>query len=152
MSRYVISPMDLICTVGQDAAYQFWCTDHRGEPFPMEPPAVLTVKDKLGQTLFETHGMPTSSSDSTPDPMNDAVLVTSPSNGMLQVTIPRGMSRDWSPGIHHYDVWATITDQDAQLTSAGGTLIPIFPMGQQLPIAQGRFIIISRTSELEDVE
>lgn len=150
MSRYVISPMDLLCTVGQDAAYQFWCTDHRGEPFPMESPAMLTVKDSIGQTLFQTAAMPTNPADFTPNPMLEAMIVAVPVNGMLQVTIPRGMTRDWFPGTHTYDVWATVYDYDSALTTVQGELVPIFPMGQQVPIAQGRFIIRSRTTHLEE--
>jgi hypothetical protein len=134
MSRYTVSERDLICTVGMDYACQFWATDHRGEPLPMTIPCKLSVVDALGQQLFETEA-------ENPDPLADAVLTAAPENGVLQLTIPRAMSADWFPGSLTYDVWATIIDDEAAT---------YFPNGQQMPISKGRFIIVRRTTELED--
>jgi hypothetical protein len=134
MSRYTLQERDLICTVGQDCAWQFWATDHRGEPIPMTFPAKLSVVDGLGQQLFETE-------TEDPDPLADAMLTVSPENGVVQLTVPRGLSADWFPGSLTYDLWATVIDDEAAT---------YFPNGQQMPISKGRFIIQRRTTELED--
>ena len=133
MSRYTLAESDLVVTIGMDFACQFWATDHRAEPLPMTSPCKLTVKDSLGQTLFETEW-------ENPDPLANAMLTASPENGVLQLTIPRALSADWSAGILYYDVWATVIDGEAAA---------YFPNGQQLPIAKGRFHIRKRTTELE---
>ena len=150
MSRYTLVENDLVITIGMDFACQFWVTDHRGVQFPMDLPARMTVKDNLGQVLFETAGSPGTVYEQPPDPLTEAVLVTSPTAGMMQVTIPRGLTSYWTAGTYYYDIWATINDTDSQLVGATGAQQPIFPTGQQLPITKGRFIIRNRTTNMED--
>lgn len=138
MSRWTVNDDDLIVTVGQDVAFQFWITDHRGQPVPIAEPARMCVRDRLGMILFETSGPYTG----TPDPLQDPILMVSDVNGMVQVTLPRGLTSRWTPDRHRYDVWATVVDADN---------IALFPEGQQAPMAAGTFIIRTRTTVMEDL-
>lgn len=143
MSRWTLQEQDLIITIGMDYAVQFWLTDHRGESIPVERPARMTVKDSLGQVLFDAETIDSDGTSLPPglDPLTEAYLVTSPVNGMVQLTLPRGLTQLWAPGTRFsYDLWATVYDG-----GAGGA----FPTGQQLPVARGRFILQSRVTQME---
>lgn len=138
MSRYTINETDLVCTVGMDFTFQLWVTDHRGEALRMDRPAKMTVRDNLGQILFETDSGEDADGN---DVLTDALVLTSPENGVMQVTIPRSMTKHWSPNSAcTWDAWATIND---------GGATTFFPEGQQIPVARGRFIIRGRTTIME---
>lgn len=141
MSRYTLQGQDVVVTIGMDFAIQWWLTDHRGESVPVERPARLMVKDALGQVLLDAEA--TGNGDDPGggiDPMTDAWLVTSPVNGMLQLTIPRAVTSQWVPNRLEYDLWATVYDGES-----GGA----FPSGQQLPVARGRFLVQQRITQME---
>lgn len=130
---------DLAITIGMDFACQWWLTDHRGRPLPVERPARMTVVDSLGQQLFDAEA-----SDDAPnpplDPLIDPLLMAAPVNGMLQLSLPRALTAQWSPGRLSYDIWATVYDDD---------VLGLFPNGQQLPVARGQFYIRPRITQME---
>ena len=96
---------NVIATQGQDFAFQVWTTDHRGEAVPYTIPAKMSVKDGVGQTLFET-------SDDSSAAGTEAMILTSPINGLVQVTVPKAILQTAPPGSYQYDIWATIVDAD----------------------------------------
>lgn len=134
MSRYTLTELDLVCTVGMDYTFQVWCVDHRGEPLPFTYPCKMTVKDTLGQTLFETE-------TTNPDTLTDASITPSAENGVIQVSLPRALTSLWFPTTCSYDLWATVVDDESSSS---------FPNGQQLPVCRGRFVITRRTTEMEE--
>lgn len=133
MSRYP-NDRNLVATQGQDFAFQIWTTDNRSEPVPFTIPAKMTVKDKVGQDAFET-------SEDTADAGIEALILTSPLNGLIQVTIPRAVLAELPAGTYLYDVWATIVDEASTA---------LFPGGQLVPVSSGRFIVRSRTTVMEE--
>lgn len=134
MTRYV-NDTNITVKQGQDAAFQVWVTDNRNESVPFTIPAKMTVKDKVGQIVLETTDESTAAG-------TEAMVLTSPVNGLVQVTIPRAVTVDIPPGTYIYDVWATIVDIE---TAA------MFPDGQQVPVISGRLTVTARTTVMEDV-
>lgn len=138
MSRYTLAEKDLVATIGMDFAVQFWITDHRGEHLPLKNPAKLTVKDSTGSIVVET--VDVSLTDPTEiDPMTEASVGVSDSNGMMQAVIPRSITATIPPGRYYYDAWATIWDDEA---------VSNFPEGQQLPLVKGTFMFVTRVTQL----
>lgn len=135
MTGYVDDSKNLMATQGQDYAFQVWTTDHRGEAVPYTIPAKMTVKDKVGQIAFET-------TDDSSAASTDAVILTSPVNGLVQVTVPKAILQELSPGTYVYDIWATVIDTDTA---------SVFPEGQTVPVQSGRFTVRSRTTVMEGV-
>lgn len=134
MTRYV-DDTNLILKRGQDAAFQVWVTDNRNEAVPFTIPARMTVKDKVGQVVFETTDDPSAAG-------TEAMLLTSPTNGLIQVSIPRSVLAMIPPGTYLYDVWATIVDAET---------VSVFPDGQQVPVVSGRLTVTARQTVMEDL-
>ena len=127
---------NIIAKRGQDLAVQWWSVDHRGEPIPYERPAKLTVKDSVGQLVMET-------TDDSAQAGAEALLLTSPYNGLIQLTIPRALLAPITPGIYRYDLWATVIDP---------VTISLFPGGQLVPVSEGTFTVTKRITVMTDEE
>jgi hypothetical protein len=112
---------DLMLTTGQDFAIQIFTTDYRGDPVPFSIPAFMTCRDTVGQIIFET------TMEGEPD--EDAMILTSEANGLIQVTIPRVITGRIPSGMYSYDIWATLND-----TSTAD----VYPEGQFVPVLSGR--------------
>lgn len=134
---------DLVITIGMDYACQFWVRDHREDPLPLTYPCRMTVRDRVGAVLFTTYSP---AQDDPDDPADDfdmasvPLLAPSEVNGMLQLTIPRIITSRWKLGNYYYDVWGTVMDQEATA---------LFPNGQQVPVAKGRFLVGNRITDME---
>lgn len=134
-----MSEKDLSITIGMDFACQWWLTDHRGRALPVDRPARITVVDNLSQQLFDCETMGEADPEGH-DPLLEPLLMASPVNGMLQLSLPRGLTAQWDPGRLSYDIWATVFDDD---------VLGLFPAGQQLPVARGQFYVRPRITQME---
>jgi hypothetical protein len=117
--------------IGEDFAAQIYWTDSNGNAIPITSPARLEVRDSLGNRVLQFDAANSGSAAT-----KAAILITG-SEGLLQLSCPKALTKTLEPGRYLFDLFAT--------NNSGFSPFPT----QEVKVADGWVVAQGRTTVME---
>lgn len=117
--------------IGEDFVFQVIWTDEDGLPIPVTTPCRADIKDATGTVVVSYRTGNTVGTQAT-------INVSSGTQGFMQLSIPRAITRTLTPGTYTMDLWATVNDATSPIS------------GQQVKVFTAFVIAYDRVTVMEN--